>query len=54
MRTLINFVIGLLVMAGMFLVDAPKWAAIGTAVITFYIYCAADYVIDAIKSERAK
>jgi len=53
-RTIINFVIGLLVMAGTFLVDAPKWAAIGTSVIVFYIYCAADFVVEQIKSEGAK
>ena len=41
-----NFLIGLVVMAVMFWVDAPKWAAIGTATICFYIYAAADYVID--------
>ena len=44
-NAIVNLLIGLLVMAAMLWIGAPKWAAIGTATICFYIYAAAVYVI---------
>lgn len=47
-----NFLVGLVVMAVMFWVDAPKWAAIGTATICFYIYAVAPMRKRAAKGKR--
>lgn len=51
MQLIVNLLIGGFVYGCMWLAKAPEWACVGSAIVSFHIFTAADYIVDKLKPE---